>query len=446
MDEFERCLADAPPAIAVEPLRDRWAALRPHYDVDNWQLPLPPWAMRRYDDPGPRAWQTLGDDLARAPGERPFCLYIHVPFCTSKCHFCDCYSFMLAGHARRHVDGYIDRLIDELRQWATLGTLSQRPVSTVHLGGGTPTFLDEGDFRRLCVAIGAHFRVGPRTEWALESTVAGMTPNTFAALHELGFRRLHVGAQSVEDDVRRAIGRRSTAAELFGCLQRGRELGWVVSVDLICGLPGQTAGRFVAGIETLAGHGVNGFSLYELLIYPQNQRWATAAGLYPRRHGANFALFLMGAQRLEGLGYRRNLFNHWADAADDNRYFTFPMRDEDCLAVGAIADGLFGDYHFRHPRYAAYLRGGDGQPALEGGLRRTARESALRPLAATLLAGHVAAGPWANHHLSDGHLARLFDRWQAAGLIERQDADGWNLTGSGSWFVGNMIRELSDAG
>jgi len=124
---------------------------------------------------------------------------------------------------------------------------------------------------------------------------------------------------------------------------------------------------------------VGGFSLYELLLHPQNQCWTANIGLSPCRHGANFVLFLMEAQRLEGLGYRHNLFNHWADAADENRYVTFSIREEDCLAVGTIADVLFGGYHFRHLRYAAHLRGGDGLPAPEGALQRRTRKSALFP-------------------------------------------------------------------
>lgn len=440
---FDDFFRDAPPGLAVDAIRRDLAALAPHYDVDRWVLPLPHWAMRPYDDAGPRAWATLRDDLAGDATDRPLCLYLHVPFCSRKCHFCDCYSFRLTSHARQQMTTYVDRLINELDLWAGLGAVARRPVSTIHLGGGTPTYLDEANLGRLCRAIADRFHVRPDTEWALESTAESFTPPMAACLHEWGFRRLHLGVQSLEDEVRAAVGRRHTAEVAVERLRLARDLGWIVSVDLICGLPRQTPAGFVAGIERLAAAGANGVSLYELLVYPQNMRWAVAEGLYPRRHLANYLLLQTGAHRLTELGYRRNLFNHWADATDDNRYFTFPSRGEDCLAVGTIADGVFGDYHFRHPRYAPYLRAvGDGQPGLEGGLRRTPAESALHPLTTALLAGNVPDELWAGAPLSQAAGQRLRDRWAAAGLVAHQPG-GLALSASGAWFVGNMVRELA---
>jgi coproporphyrinogen III oxidase-like Fe-S oxidoreductase len=164
----------------------------------------------------------------------------------------------------------------------------------------------------------------------------------------------------------------------------------VVSVDLVCGLPYQTINSLVADIETLRAIGVNGFSLYELLIYPQNQKWAESQGLTKRGHLGNYFMFQAGATTLRQLGLRQNLFNHWADAADQNIYFTYPTRGEDCLAVGTIADGVLGDYHFRHPRYGAYMRAtAEGWPGLQGGLRRTTEETMLMPLLTTILSGHI---------------------------------------------------------
>ena len=143
-------------------------------------------------------------------------------------------------------------------------------------------------------------------------------------------------------------------------------------------------------IDTLLGTGVNGVALYELLIYPQNLRWAKRQGLEGRSHLPNYLMFHVAAAALEADGYRKNTFNHWADERDDNRYFTFPSRGEDCLAVGTIADGVFGDYHFRHPRYAAYIWSATpASPGLDGGLRRTAGENEMHPVATAIMSGRV---------------------------------------------------------
>lgn len=142
--------------------------------MNRWRLPLPVWAQRPYDDSGVRAWETLQRDLAGADPARPFCIYLHVPFCSSKCGFCDSYSFKLDSHRDERIAGYVDCLCRELRLWSEQGHLRQRPVSTVHLGGGTPPFLGEGGLARVVECCRDCFNVSPETEWALEATVESL--------------------------------------------------------------------------------------------------------------------------------------------------------------------------------------------------------------------------------------------------------------------------------
>ena len=272
---LENIFADAPPCVDRAAIRDSLTRLHSHFKVDHWILPLPPWALRPYTESGPEAWKMLQHDLAHAPRrERPMCIYFHIPFCDAKCGFCDSYSFKLGGRRADHVEAYIEMLCGEMALWCRQGDLGTRPVSTVHFGGGTPTFLDSAELARIVDTCAKTFAVTDTTEWALESTAAGLTPSMLACLHARGFRRLHIGVQSMEDAVRTAIGRRSAATHVSHTIEAALALGWIVSVDLICGLPGQTFAGFLAGISTLAELGVEGVSLYELLIYPQNRHWA----------------------------------------------------------------------------------------------------------------------------------------------------------------------------
>jgi len=225
-------------------------------------------------------------------------------------------------------------------------------------------------------------------------------------------------------------------------------MGWVVSVDLVCGLPHQSLAGWIDDIRQLVALGVNGVSLYEFLVYPQNQKWAESQGLtQPDRHINNYFMFQAGASVLAQHGFHKNLFNHWADARDENVYFTFPTRGEDCLAVGTIGDGVFGDYHFRHPRYARYLRADTAvSPGLEGGLRRTSRENDLQPLTTAVLSGHLASQhlPRLQQHPPNG--TSLLEKWQTAALVSPTTQGNYELTSSGSWFAGNMIREMDVLG
>lgn len=435
---FERLLGSVPPHIDTEAIRREWLALRPPYRIADRHLPLPVWARRAFTESGPEAWRTLCRDVPAIDPGRAICLYVHVPFCPERCHFCDCYSFRLAAHREQHMAGYVDLLEREIRLWSRLGRLAGRPVSTVHFGGGTPAFLGVDLFERLVQHIRSHFSVSAATEWALESTASELTPAMLACLGALGFTRLHVGVQSLQDDVRRALNRRATAREVLDTLAGAVARGWIVSVDLICGLPGQTLSGVLDDIRSLAALGVNGFSMYELQLSSRNRAFAQQHGLDSRDRQLNYLLLQAAGRLLAALGYRKTLFNHYADRRDTNLYFTFPERGEDCLALGAIADGSFGDYHYRHPEYAHYRRGvSDACPGLQGGLRRTALENCLQPVSIGLLAGTVSSALFA-----DPTGRALLDRWLELCLLAEDAANGvLRLTGSGSWFVGNMMSE-----
>ena len=440
---FDDFFKEAETLVDVDSVRSLWRFLSQDYDVNQWRLPLPLWTQRRFDQDGPQAWEILCSDLAEG-SPRPMCIYMHIPFCSSKCGFCDSYSFKLRNNKEERIAEYVDRLCYEMKLWSLECDLSWRPISTVHLGGGTPAYMGEEALRKLVECCRECFPTNPQTEWALESTVESLTPAMIAALHDLGFRRLHVGVQSLEEQVRRAIGRRCSPGEVMRVIQETLSLGWIVSVDLLCGLPFQTLSGYLGGIRTLIEAGVDGFSLYELLIFPQNHRWAEQHGLIRRDHLQNFWMFLAGAVLLEDLRFGKNLFNHWANERDANLYFTFPSRREDCLAMGTIADGVFGNYHYRHPRYTPYLQCAHaGFPGLEGGLRRTPREERLQPLTTAILSSYIP------QELTPDLLGAprnggkpLIDRWIANKLVQEDNLGGYWLTPSGAWFTGNMIGEL----
>ena len=425
-----------------------WQRLSPVYDVEQWVLPLPPWARRPYTEIGQQAWERLRDNLMAHTAGEAMCIYMHIPFCASKCHFCDSYSFKLGGDRQRHVEEYVSLLEQEMALWSQTGTLAQRPVSTVHFGGGTPIYVGGEAFARVVKGCAARFHTTDATEWAIESTVHDLSTAMVQQLHDLSFRRLHIGVQSLEEPVRTAIGRRSPARAVLEKIEEVRALGWIVSVDLICGLPCQTLSGFLDGVRTLVDHGIDGFSLYELLIYPQNRRWAEDQGLTKRAHLPNYLMFQTGAQLLERRGFRKNLFNHWANPRDDNRYFTFPTRGEDLLALGTIADGVFGDYHYRHPRYSEYRQNVSGSfPGLEGGLLRNRVENLLRPFISAILFGYLSnSASEALHNLMGNEAVRLVEMWQRCGLLVADaGSPGLSLTPSGSWFAGNMLLQLEDA-
>lgn len=434
-DQF---FAAAPPEVDVDAIRREWLALKPPYRIADRHLPLPVWARRPFTESGEEAWQALCREVPAIDEARDFCIYVHIPFCASRCSFCDCYSFRLASHRERHIYSYLDLLTLEMDLWHRLGTLPRRRVSTVHFGGGTPTDIGVKPFSLLVSRCRERFATDS-AEWALESTVTELSPEMLDCLHELGFTRLHVGVQTLQDSIRRALNRRADADTALATIAQTVKTGWVVSVDLIYGLPGQTLGDLLGDIRSLAAVGVNGFSLYELQLSSRNRRFARQHGLDKRDRQLNYWLSQSAAHYLNALGYRKTLFNHYADDRDTNLYFTFPTRGEDCLALGTIADGYFGDYHYRHPEYAAYNRSlQDRFPGLQGGLRRNDLENCLQPLTIALLSGCVGSALFA------GSVDQaLLHEWRESLLLDcDEDTGELCLTGNGSWFVGNMLSEL----
>lgn len=437
--DFFQC---APPEIDPGAVFHAWQALSPGYVVETRRPPVPVWARRPYSENGNAAWQALREDLAAADPGKAMCLYVHVPFCEEKCAFCDCYSFRLHSHVDAHVHRYVDTLRQEIALWSSLDRLKNRPISTVHFGGGTPVFLGPVEFRRLVEAIREAFPNHLAAEWALETTSSALTPEIIETLAGLGFTRIHIGAQTLADPIRALLRRRETGAAVLQKIAPLAARGMVVSVDLLYGLPRQSLENFLADIRRLADYGVDGFSLYPLQISSRNRAILNAYAPDQKSLLREFWMIQAAEQLLRHSGYSKTLFNHYARSHDTNLYFTFPERGEDCLALGTIADGVFGSYHYRHPEYMPYLKQvSQAFPALQGGLRRSQVENQLFPLETAILSGAFQISQFIDV-LGSADTSALIDEWIGSNLIY-PDGDSFRLTASGSWFVGTMMKDVA---
>jgi coproporphyrinogen III oxidase-like Fe-S oxidoreductase/pyruvate-formate lyase-activating enzyme len=440
----ERCaVRDAAPetpsfrCLVQRRLAEEWileAAGTP-YPLGPRSLPPPVWAERGYEDDGAEAWRRLSAILSASPLADPISVYVHVPFCDHRCAFCDCYSVPLGPRSLDKQEQFTAALVAETEAWSRLGTLGSRPVTTIHFGGGTPSYLSRPLFARVLEACRARLGVTPRTEWALESTSTPLAAGYLEQLREWGFTRLHVGVQTLEDSVRKTIGRRETAQAVVEKVARALDRGFVVSVDVVYGLPGQTQAGLLATLERLAALGVDGFSLYQLQISDRNRKFLARQGITSQDAVRDYALFLAADHALTAGGYRKNHFVHYARPRDANLYYTHLVRGEDLLALGPTADGAFGAYHYRHPEYREYV-GGGAAPVLEGGVMENALERKVRPVVAALMAGSLPA-----RMFGEINGAGLADRWLECGLIEPGDG-AFPLTASGSWFLGEMLKRM----
>lgn len=443
---FQKFFSDIPNSeITNEALR-YYLALNRDYEIENNHMPLPVWRRKGLLDQGQSAWKRIKEINEKTPRHIPVSIYIHVPFCPSRCSFCDCLTMQISHNIDRTLDAYLDALLKEIAAWRVYGNLSERPITTVHFGGGTPLFLGTQRFSQLTKSLRKAFCISERTEWAIETTSASLNDNNFNILHDLGFTRLHLGVQSMEDHIRPLLKRRENSTQILEKIHQAKDLGWITSVDLLVGLPKETVSGFLDGIEKLIQAETAGFSIYEINLSSQNKNFADQYRLYERDRRKNYFLFLAAVIKLKNQGYKKNLFNHFAKECDKNLYFTFPTRSEDCLAIGAYADGVFRDYHYRHLNYRGIIDVTTTEvPALDGGIEKPPKDKLLYPIEIAILSGKF------NLHemekvFSLASTQKLIQAWETALLIESDDGENYNLTPNGAWFSGNMLSDLAMVG
>jgi oxygen-independent coproporphyrinogen-3 oxidase len=215
--------------------------------------------LRRFDVAGPRytSYPTAdrfvdafgADDYAQALRQRalgaraqPLSLYVHLPFCASLCYFCACNKIVTRHHDR--ADDYLRYLAREVDlQVAQLGRGAL--VSQLHLGGGTPTFLDDAGLARLMDMLRSAFVLAPDGEYSIEIDPRTIDEARLEKLAGMGFNRLSFGVQDFDPAVQKAVHRIQPAAQVFDLMAAARRLGFAsANVDLIYGLPKQTSASF----------------------------------------------------------------------------------------------------------------------------------------------------------------------------------------------------------
>lgn len=182
-------------------------------------------------------------------------IYIHIPFCKSRCKYCDFYSTTrLTGH-----HAYIDAVINE---WHRRKDELQEPIETIYIGGGTPSQLPAEEITRLLQAIG----IATAIEITMEANPGDLTLPYLQAIRSAGVNRLSLGVQSFQDELLRLIGRRHNAQQAKEVIPLARQAGFDnLSVDLMYGLPGQTQSMLEDDITTLLSFAPEHISAYCLM-------------------------------------------------------------------------------------------------------------------------------------------------------------------------------------
>jgi oxygen-independent coproporphyrinogen-3 oxidase len=375
----------------------------------------------------------------------PFGIYVHVPFCATRCGYCDFNTYTPGELGGANPDGWLEALRIELElaavQLGTRGSVSE--VATVFVGGGTPSMLGGGRLASVLDAVRANFVMAPGAEVTTEANPESTTPELLAQLRNAGYNRLSLGMQSVAPHVLAALDRVHSPGRALAAAADARAAGFDhVNLDLIYGTPGETDDDLARSADAAIGAGVDHVSAYALVVEdgtalarrvrrgelpaPDDDVLATRYELLDARlSAAGFAWYEVSNWSLPGGECRHNL-GYW----DGGEWW----------GAGPGAHGYTDDtrwWNIKHPNaYAESLAEGRLPVAdseiLDDATRHT-EDVMLRLRLKTGLPVHVLST--AERQRADGAVA--------GGLVERRD-ESFVLTDRGRLLADAVVRDLLD--
>ena len=256
-------------------------------------------------------------------------IYISVPFCRTKCSFCNFASDVVSrGVYTRYVDRVVADIANAERFAQSIGAELDRSVDTIYLGGGTPTVLDGGQLERMFAAVREAFEVAPRSEITVECAPGTLTAPMLETLLRCGVNRVSLGVQSFADEEARSVGRLHTRAIVLDDIQRLRAAGITnLSIDLIAGLPHQTPKSWEFSLEETITSGVPHVSVYMLEVDDESRlgRELIAGGT---RYHAHFVpdddttadLYVRACERLDAAGIAQYEISNFARDGMESRH------------------------------------------------------------------------------------------------------------------------------
>ncbi|ENM5793610.1 heme anaerobic degradation radical SAM methyltransferase ChuW/HutW [Vibrio mimicus] len=367
-------------------------------------------------------WQQVTQQVSQRQQVR--CLYIHVPFCRVRCTFCN---FFQNAASRQLVDAYFAALMEELKQKAALPWTQTGVFHAVYIGGGTPTELSPQQIRQLGRAIRHSFPLTADCEITLEGRINRFSDKMFDQALEGGFNRFSFGVQSFNTQVRRRAKRlddREVVIERIAALAATQQAPIVI--DLLYGLPYQTAQVFEQDLQDFMDTGAQGIDLYQLMVggsAPMLNLVEKGKLPPPATTPDKATLYQIGVEFMAKHHLRPVSVNHWArDNRERSLYNSLAKTYAEVLPIGCGAGGNVGGYSImQHRQLSTYLDAmQNGQPLVA----MMARQHECEPLFAALKSGFdsgVVAKqrlPKFNHHSTFDWLMPLFLRWQSLGLVE----------------------------
>ncbi len=266
-------------------------------------------------------------------------IYVHIPFCHRKCHYCDFYS--VANKSRQ--TNFHSYLINEIEAMASYLTDT---VKTVYFGGGTPSVLATGQLKTILEAIQRTHPIANDAEITIEVNPEDMSQEYLAGIKELGFNRISIGVQSFNNSTLLFLGRKHSAQEAAAGVANARSAGFTnISVDLIYGIPNQSLEEWTDSINTAISLNPEHLSCYHLTIEPGTLfgLWERKQRLKPIPDENSQKYYDILCHKLREAGYNHYEISNFAKKGFESKHNSSYWNNDSYLGIGPAAHSYNGN-------------------------------------------------------------------------------------------------------
>lgn len=273
-------------------------------------------------------------------------LYIHIPFCKSKCPYCDFYSKKSNDD---EVETYTQRLLELITYWGKKA--EGRVITSVYFGGGTPNTLGSERLCKILKAVKSVFNVDDNAEITTELNPNCSQHFDFKNLKESGFNRLSFGMQSANKKELKILGRSHTPDDVKSVIKKARESGFGnISLDLMLGIPLQTKETLAKSIDFCKGCDVEHISAYILKVEENTPFYKKKDCLRIPDDDTQAELYSFAVKKLEALGYYQYEISNFAKKGFESRHNLTYWECDEYIGIGPGAYSFFDGKRFHYPR------------------------------------------------------------------------------------------------
>lgn len=266
-------------------------------------------------------------------------MYIHIPFCIRKCQYCDFISF---ENQQSKTEEYVSAIVKEIK--GTKKEIGEKELSTIYIGGGTPSILEIKEIEKIIDTIKKEFTISKSAEITIEVNPGTVTKEKLETYRRIGINRISIGLQSTNNEILKQIGRIHTYEQFLATYQMAREVGFQnCNVDLMLALPRQTLEILEESLEKVMALQPEHISVYSLIIEentPMFQEYQNHEEMFPDEEKER-SMYWKVKETLEKKGYQQYEISNFAKPGYESRHNVNCWNQEEYIGIGVAAHSYY---------------------------------------------------------------------------------------------------------